>query len=190
MSDDGKSQCVLNTKHVGISLDTGHHFRVIAAGDVAACPRCGSTEFGAGGSCETDGCQGGISEAKKPPRCHGCDRQLGDGQGPCKYCDKWAYCDECEKDMPVASFGGAEVQCLGCGDSWVMAKITVSAIDHPQHYNAGKFEVIEVIQDWKLGFCEGNVVKYVARAEHKGEQLEDLKKARWYLDYRISELEK
>lgn len=53
----------------------------------------------------------------------------------------------------------------------------------------GRFEVIEVISDWKLGFCEGNVVKYIARAEHKGNQIEDLKKARFYLNYRIEQLE-
>jgi hypothetical protein len=65
----------------------------------------------------------------------------------------------------------------------------VEAIDHPQHYNAGKFEVIDVIEDWQLGFHEGNVVKYVGRAKHKGRELEDLKKARWYLDRRIEQLE-
>ena len=63
------------------------------------------------------------------------------------------------------------------------------AVNNPAHYNAGKFEVIDVIQDWKLGFCEGNVVKYVARAKHKGNELEELRKSAWYLDYRIRELE-
>ena len=62
-------------------------------------------------------------------------------------------------------------------------------VDHPAHYNAGNIEVIDAIQDWKLSFCEGNVVKYVARAEHKGKQLEDLRKASWYLDHLIKELE-
>lgn len=61
-------------------------------------------------------------------------------------------------------------------------------VNHPAHYTQGKVEVIEAIEDWKIGFHEGNVVKYVARAEHKGNQLEDLKKARWYLDRRIREL--
>ena len=46
----------------------------------------------------------------------------------------------------------------------------------------GKYEVIDVIEDWGLGFHLGNVVKYVARAEHKNDAIEDLKKARWYLD--------
>jgi len=54
-------------------------------------------------------------------------------------------------------------------------------VDHPSHYNQGKIEVIEAIEDWHLNFAEGNVVKYVARHRHKGKPLEDLKKAQWYI---------
>lgn len=54
-------------------------------------------------------------------------------------------------------------------------------MNHPKHYNVGKIEAIEVIEDWDLGFCLGNVVKYVSRAGHKGSELEDLRKANWYL---------
>lgn len=63
-------------------------------------------------------------------------------------------------------------------------------VNHPAHYNAGSIEVIDAIEDWKLNFHLGNVVKYIARAEHKGKPLEDLKKARWYLDRFIQQLEK
>ena len=63
------------------------------------------------------------------------------------------------------------------------------AVNHPSHYTTGKIEVIDAIEDWKLGFHEGNVIKYVARAKHKGRELEDLKKARWYLDRVIQRLE-
>jgi hypothetical protein len=65
-----------------------------------------------------------------------------------------------------------------------------SAVDHPQHYNQGKFEVIDVIDDWHLGFALGNCIKYIARAAHKGKELEDLKKALWYLEHHIKSLEK
>lgn len=65
----------------------------------------------------------------------------------------------------------------------------VGNVDHPSHYNTGKIEVIDAIEDWQLGFHEGNVVKYVARAKHKRHELEDLKKAKWYLDRRIAQLE-
>lgn len=62
-------------------------------------------------------------------------------------------------------------------------------VNHPAHYNAGSIEVIDAIEDWKLNFHAGNVVKYVARHEHKN-GIEDLKKARWYLGRLISNLEK
>jgi len=55
-------------------------------------------------------------------------------------------------------------------------------INHPSHYTTGTIEVIDAIEAWQLGFHLGNVIKYVARASHKGEWLTDLKKARWYLD--------
>jgi hypothetical protein len=64
------------------------------------------------------------------------------------------------------------------------------AVNHPAHYNAGKLEPIEVIEDWKLGFSLGNAVKYIARAPYKGSELEDLKKARWYIDRHIQQLER
>jgi hypothetical protein len=65
---------------------------------------------------------------------------------------------------------------------------TVSAndtVNHPPHYTIGRIEVIDAIEAWELGFHLGNVVKYVARAAHKGCFLEDLRKARWYLDRQI-----
>jgi hypothetical protein len=62
----------------------------------------------------------------------------------------------------------------------------MSNIDHPAHYNTGKYEVIDVIEDWRLNFNLGNVIKYVSRADHKGKPLEDLKKAVWYLQREIN----
>lgn len=62
-------------------------------------------------------------------------------------------------------------------------------VEYPAHYTTGKIEVIDFIEDQKLDYHEGNVVKYVCRAPHKGRQLEDLKKARWYLDRKINKLE-
>ena len=64
----------------------------------------------------------------------------------------------------------------------------LNAIDHPSHYNRGKIEVIDFIEDQQLPYHLGNVVKYVARAGSKGDKLEDLKKARWYLDRYINEV--
>jgi hypothetical protein len=60
-------------------------------------------------------------------------------------------------------------------------------INHPRHYNLGKYEVIDVIEDWKLGFNLGNAVKYIARAGHKHRTKlkEDLEKALWYVNREI-----
>lgn len=63
-------------------------------------------------------------------------------------------------------------------------------IDHPSHYNQGKFEAIDVIEDWKLNFNLGNTVKYISRAGHKDNIIQDLKKSLWYLNREIERLEK
>ena len=59
-------------------------------------------------------------------------------------------------------------------------------INHPSHYTRGKIEVIDFIEDQQLPYHLGNVIKYIARAGYKGDKLEDLKKARWYLDRYIN----
>lgn len=56
-----------------------------------------------------------------------------------------------------------------------------SKVNHPSHYNQG-IEAIEIIESHKLNFNLGNVIKYVIRAKHKGDELGDLEKAKWYLD--------
>lgn len=67
-------------------------------------------------------------------------------------------------------------------------------IDHPLHYGGADnlYEAIKVIEAWQLGFNLGNSAKYISRCGKKpGETtLKDLKKARWYLDREISNLEK
>lgn len=72
-------------------------------------------------------------------------------------------------------------------------------IDHPKHYGGADnpYEAIKVIEAWGLDFCLGNAVKYICRAGKKGPlthvedlQLEDLKKAAWYLNREIERLTK
>jgi hypothetical protein len=55
-------------------------------------------------------------------------------------------------------------------------------INSPAHYTYGDVEPIDVIEAWRLPFHLGNVIKYLARHEHKGSLVADIKKARWYLD--------
>src|SRR3990172_2273631 len=66
-------------------------------------------------------------------------------------------------------------------------------VNHPPHYGGSNnpYETIKVIEAWGLGFCLGNTVKYIARAGRKSNDttIEDLKKARWYLDRVIARLE-
>lgn len=67
----------------------------------------------------------------------------------------------------------------------------MSNVDHPKHYTFGRFEVIDVLMDWFHDLpLLWQVGKYIARAKHKGNMLEDLKKAEWYLKKQIEELEK
>lgn len=59
-------------------------------------------------------------------------------------------------------------------------------VNHPNHYNAGRIEVIEVIEDQNLDFHRGNAIKYILRAPHKGTEIKDYEKAIWYLRRRIA----
>jgi hypothetical protein len=66
-------------------------------------------------------------------------------------------------------------------------------VNHPEHYG-GKdnvYEAIKVIDAWELGFSLGNTVKYISRAGKKDptKELEDLRKAKFYLDHHIEKLE-
>ena len=58
-------------------------------------------------------------------------------------------------------------------------------VDHPGHYNHGKYECIDVIDDLNLNFNLGSVLKYLWRAGFKDDEMTELEKARWYLDREI-----
>ena len=55
-------------------------------------------------------------------------------------------------------------------------------VNHPPHYQGKKFESIDIIEDFELGFHLGNAIKYILRASKKGNKIQDLKKAIWYLE--------
>lgn len=67
----------------------------------------------------------------------------------------------------------------GCGD------IKPDLVNNPPHYTTGGIETIDFIEAKKLGYNLGNVVKYITRADHKGNRVEDLRKAKWYLEREI-----
>lgn len=59
-------------------------------------------------------------------------------------------------------------------------------VNHPEHYKTGGIETIDFIEGKNLGYNLGNVVKYITRSDHKGNKLQDLQKAQWYLNREIS----
>lgn len=71
-------------------------------------------------------------------------------------------------------------------------------VNHPAHYTSGGMEVIDIIEAFDLSFCSGNAIKYILRAgtkqdyegqDQKQKTIEDLKKAVWYINRRILEIE-
>jgi hypothetical protein len=69
-------------------------------------------------------------------------------------------------------------------------QVTKEMVNHPAHYGGDNpLEVIKIIDHYKLPFSLGNTIKYVLRSDSKGNKLEDLKKAAWYLQHEITKLE-
>ena len=88
-------------------------------------------------------------------------------------------------------------KCVTCGEiipegRQICPKCESDSVNHPNHYNGGKIEVIDYIEDQKLGFCLGNAIKYISRAgkKDKGKEIEDLRKAIWYINRRILEIKR
>jgi hypothetical protein len=69
-----------------------------------------------------------------------------------------------------------------------MVEPAADPVNHPAHYKVGGIETIDFIEAKGLTYHLGNAVKYITRADHKGNRLQDLEKARWYLDREIGNL--
>lgn len=136
---------------------------------------------------------GGVS---KELTCEGCGvtfvhtKEKAQGRWP-------KYCPEClpkyskvpkKKEVAVEPVAQTIVEKVEPEFKTVELPKQEDVINHPSHYTRGKIEVIDFIEDQQLPYHLGNVIKYVARAGHKGDKLEDLKKARWYLDRYINEV--
>lgn len=101
-------------------------------------------------------------------------------------CAVWGFCYEIADKL----FD----ECTKYEEGEKMSK-TNDAVNHPQHYCHGGIETIDILKakmprPWFLGFLKGNVLKYITRSEFKGSEIEDFKKAAWYLDRLITEFEK
>lgn len=66
-----------------------------------------------------------------------------------------------------------------------MKNLKQDFVNSPNHYQGNKFEVIDIIEDYNLGFNLGNSVKYILRSDKKENRIQDLKKAIWYLNREI-----
>jgi hypothetical protein len=95
-------------------------------------------------------------------------------------------CGTCNTERRVGNRVRYAGSCASC-----VAWLQDEQVEHPAHYTAGGVETIDAIEAWGLGFCLGNAVKYISRAGKKdpSKTLEDLRKARWYLDREISRRE-
>lgn len=97
-----------------------------------------------------------------------------------------------DRHMYEGHDGGGCIRC-GYGPNALEHAVPVprfEAVNHPSHYGGDTtYEAIKVIEAWNLGFRLGNVLKYIRRAQHKDNLLQNLQKARWYLDLEIADLE-
>jgi hypothetical protein len=83
-------------------------------------------------------------------------------------------CKECNQP--------SQVMVNGICNTCLSKKDENDVINWPKHYNTGKIQPIEAIEDWKLDFRLANAVKYISRCEHKGKTKQDLEKAIWYIE--------
>lgn len=126
-----------------------------------------------------------------------CDRCKTDISDSCMYiidCEKAVYVPRYSSKLRATFY-----LCQGCYEKLIeliysserrttMTAGSENMIDHPSHYRGTKYECIEVMADILTpeqlkGFCIGNAFKYLWRAGKKGDMLEDIKKASWYLGY-------
>ena len=99
----------------------------------------------------------------------------------------WKQLGLFSSDAPVGvEVGGLRLTEVGNGKvRWVKP----DAVNNPAHYTVGGIETIDFIEAKKLGYNLGNVVKYITRADHKDNKLEDLRKAQWYLEREVWNVE-
>jgi hypothetical protein len=86
--------------------------------------------------------------------------------------------------MPIEDYAKIHGEVVGVS----LEPIKADPVNHPAHYTTGGIETIDFIEAKRLGYNLGNVVKYITRSGLKGSQLEDLRKAQWYLSREIATL--
>jgi hypothetical protein len=108
----------------------------------------------------------------------------------CQFCGyTWRPADVCTAGVKVIMTKGKR-DGTGILEATEKQAHANSMINHPPHYTFGKYEVIDVIEDWGLEYNDGNAVKYIARHRHKGRAIEDIEKALWYLNRHLANITK
>ena len=98
-------------------------------------------------------------------------------------CPKCGHSWDWHNDM-ICRFPGCETICAA------QPKSEPDPVNHPPHYKAHPSGIEAITITEHFNFNRGNAIKYIWRADSKGRELEDLKKARWYLDREIQRVEK
>lgn len=132
---------------------------------------------------------GAIGAANKADenieKCLTCHIYVRKGEGQCSYCRSGAS----NTHPPLVETCTVRI----LPKDVLKAKGEFDVVERPRHYNASKFEVFDVLQEWAragmISYSISNVIKYCSRYKLKGKPLEDLKKALWYLQREIEEYE-
>lgn len=115
-----------------------------------------------------------------------CVIMVGGDTDPPSWCP-WALDPFNEDEYPEWELISEEVPTVSRG--CIANQLGYDPVSKPAHYTEGrKYEPIDVIEDWELGFCTGNALKYISRAGRKDNAIQDLEKAKWYIEREIQRL--
>lgn len=107
------------------------------------------------------------------------DEALAKPKARMQSAESWKLIGVSTSGQPLLAGGPTEAELNGTDN-----------VNHPAHYKTGGIETIDFIEAKNLNYHLGNVVKYITRADHKGDRLENLKKAQWYLNREIEKSSK
>ena len=102
------------------------------------------------------------------------------------YVYSWVNTNALSEDAKDAL--ASQLSDTGNPEAITMVEPQPDPVNHPAHYKVGGIETIDFIEAKQLGYHLGNAVKYITRADHKGNRKQDLEKAKWYIDREIARI--